>query len=212
MKISIACRTVLVAACALAALAPSQAFAAQAPGCPKKNIAYLDAQNREEDAGAKVTAAQQAYDQAKSDRAKFEQTAKAGDDLLGAFMDMRTGSGYAGVKPVAAELKKLLDATGKYDRAATADAARAEADAAQKAIDAMTDNDKGNDFAQVEQAKYLIKELRSKAEAARAATTAPDVEKRKSELDTAVSEKKDADNAVRPARDAYRECLAKANG
>ncbi|MFD8013732.1 hypothetical protein [Streptomyces sp. NPDC058955] len=41
----------------LTALAPTQAFAAaQAPPCTKKNIAYLDAQNAQEDAEAKVTA------------------------------------------------------------------------------------------------------------------------------------------------------------
>lgn len=83
MKIRTAGAAALVAASVLAALAPSQAFAApQAPPCTKKNIAYLDAQDRQEDAEAKVTAAEKALDRARADRETLNKTARIGVQLV----------------------------------------------------------------------------------------------------------------------------------
>ncbi|MFD7860445.1 hypothetical protein ACFV6B_40155 [Streptomyces microflavus] len=62
MKISTTCRAALVAASALSILAPTQALAAEAPACTTENIAYLNSQDKQEDAEAKVGSAQRAYD------------------------------------------------------------------------------------------------------------------------------------------------------
>ncbi|MEV2248069.1 hypothetical protein [Streptomyces sp. NPDC049970] len=108
----------------------------------------------------------------------------------------------------------VYEAAKRLDAAATADAAVAEADAGQKALDSMTEGDtlEPAEGRRAEVASRLIRQLRTDAERVRKATTAKDVEARKTDLDTAVSEKADADKGVRPARDAYRDCLAKANG
>ncbi len=60
MKISTAYRSAIVAACALAILVPAQASAADAPACATENVAYLRAQDKQEDAETQTTAARQA--------------------------------------------------------------------------------------------------------------------------------------------------------
>ncbi|MFF2655562.1 hypothetical protein [Streptomyces sp. NPDC058045] len=210
MKITTVARAALVGASTLAVLSPLQATAAEAaPGCTEKNIAYLDSQDQQEDAEAKVTTTQQALDQATADRATLDQTAEVGYKLFRSFNSGRLGYVYANSEPVMQKAGALYDAAEKHDPAATADAAVAEADAAQKAIDAMSDDDKkATHPLLLDSVRDWIKELRSKAEAARKATAAPDVEKRQAELDTAIADKEKAAKAVRPARDAYRDCLA----
>ncbi|MFF8610926.1 hypothetical protein ACF06X_34025 [Streptomyces sp. NPDC015346] len=207
MKIRTTAVSVLVAASALAALAPSQAFAApQAPPCTKKNIAYLDAQNDHEDAEAKVTAAEQALDRARADRAKVDRLGESGDRL---YQVLKLGDGLREKRPldavVADELIELGKAVGKHDPVASADAAVKLADATEKEIKA----DGAQDTVGGEAAADVIKTLRSRAEEARSATEAPNVEARQADLDAARTEMTKAAKAVRPARDAYRNCLDK---
>ncbi|WP_405658235.1 hypothetical protein OG379_00935 [Streptomyces sp. NBC_01166] len=78
MKISTTCRATLGAASALAVLSPGQALAAEAPACTAEDVAYLDAQDKQEDAEADADAAQRAYDAAKEDQAKLDTTGPPG--------------------------------------------------------------------------------------------------------------------------------------
>ena len=64
MKISTTCRAALVAASALAVLAPTQAFAAETPAWTTENIAYLDTQDKQ--------------NEAKEDQAKLGKTHQTG--------------------------------------------------------------------------------------------------------------------------------------
>lgn len=212
MKISTTYRAALVAASALSILAPTQALAAEAPACTTENIAYLNSQDKQEDAEAEVATAQRAYDRAKEDREAFDDVKHAAYGLALPFGGVESSEGKAAFHSV----KKVRQAADRLDAAATADAAVAAADAGQKAYDSMTDGEKravdrdarhrgGNEVPE------LIMELRSQAEAVRKATTAADVEARRTDLDTAVSEKAEADKEVRPARDAYRDCLVKSD-
>ncbi|MFF5447066.1 hypothetical protein [Streptomyces sp. NPDC012888] len=207
MKIRTAATAVLVAATALTALAPSQAFAApQAPPCTKKNIAYLDAQNHHEDAEAKVTAAEQALDRARADRATLDRT---GD--LGRHLQNKLTGGPRQSSDVAtatmSEYYALEDAVEKHDAVATADAAVKLADTTDKAIKAIKDEDMQRHIQ--EKAERPAKLLREQAEKARSATEAPNVEARQADLDAARAELTKAAKAVRPARDSYRNCLDK---
>ncbi|MFJ7497890.1 hypothetical protein ACIQZB_43785 [Streptomyces sp. NPDC097727] len=217
MKISTVYRVTLVAACALAALSPSQAFAAQSPGCPKKNIAYLNAQDNQEDAGAKVLAAQQALNKARNDRDRLDRIVDTGDQLKDVFYSVRpyvtdyTDDDVKRIEPLGGAADKVVMASDDSPRALGAAAAK-EADLAQKAVDGLSDQAKKSNPELQPTAQELIKRLREDAEAARKMDSFPAIDARQAELDTAVKEKTDADNAVRPARDAYRDCLAKANG
>ncbi|MEU8990419.1 hypothetical protein AB0C98_28950 [Streptomyces sp. NPDC048558] len=190
----------------LAALAPSQAFAApQAPPCTKKNVAYLDAQDRQEDAEAKVTVAEKALDQARADRAKLDKAAGFGDQLVAYMQRSDSSKVRNAVYSVHGGAYELHNAASKHDPVATADAAVKLADATDKALtDAgVKDTPEGRNM------RAGTTKLRTLAEDARKATEAPNVETRQSELDTARSELTDAAKTVRPARDAYRDCLDK---
>ncbi|MFG2981353.1 hypothetical protein ACGFYQ_08840 [Streptomyces sp. NPDC048258] len=206
MKIRKTATAALLAASALAVLAPSQAFAApQAPPCTKKNIAYLDAQNHQEDAEAKVTAAEQALDRAKADRAKLDRLARLGEALDNALSrdgSDRTRSVAYTIHP---EQSVLAEAVWKHDAAASADAAVKLADATEKAL---KDEGEQNGYG-ARLAGGYVKSLRADAETARSATEAPNVEARQADLDTARTELTKAAKAVRPARDTYRDCLDK---
>jgi hypothetical protein len=200
VKIRISAAAVLVAASVLTALAPSQAFAApQAPPCTKKNIAYIDAQDRQEDAEAKVTAAEPAAERARADSATLDRAAAAGDYVinhLNAYPDMT-------ITFNSTELRfHLQGAARAHDPAATADAAVKLADAAEKVL---TDAKITKDVDHIAY-KYLAG-LRSAAEDARKATEAPNVEARQSDLNAARAKVTEAAKKVRPARDAYRNCL-----
>ncbi|MFD5109022.1 hypothetical protein [Streptomyces cinereoruber] len=206
MKIRTTVTTALVAAAALAALAPSPAFAApQAPPCTKKNIAYLDAQNHHEDAEARVTRAEQALDRAKADRAKVERVGELGKRLHDALISGQgaTDASRKVAGRIDSEYSALLNAVWKYDAVATADAAVKLADATDKAI-----KDQGAQDETYVAGEYA-KMLRTEAEKARSATEAPNVEAHQAELDAARTELTKAAKAVRPARDAYRNCLDK---
>ncbi|MCT7352980.1 hypothetical protein N4P33_12470 [Streptomyces sp. 15-116A] len=206
MKIRTTATAGLLAATALAALAPTQAFAApQAPPCTKKNIAYLDAQNQHEDAEAKVTTAEQALDRARSDRAKVDRLGNLSEGLYRTLASGRTTESVYVASDVNRERNTLSDAVDKHDAVAAADAAVKLADATEKA---MTDRQVPHDALRNEAEKY-IKELRSAAEEARSATEAPNVEARQADLNAARTELTKAAKAVRPARDAYRNCLDK---
>ncbi|MFC5959302.1 hypothetical protein ACFP51_34255 [Streptomyces pratens] len=199
MKISTACQAALVAASALAVLAPTQSFAAEAPACTAENIAYLDAQDKQEDATADAFAARQAYDRTVADQKALDDTAEVGRNLYEAAGGLVEWSMY----------KKLYEAAERRDPAGVADAAVAEADAAQKAIDAgIPDHAKGRNPFIEDDMKNLIAQLRSKAEEARKMTAAPNPDGLRHEVATTITAQTEADKAVRPARDAYRECLA----
>ncbi|MFE9637051.1 hypothetical protein [Streptomyces sp. NPDC006463] len=206
MKIRTTAAAALLAASALAALAPSQAFAApQAPPCTKKNIAYLDAQNHHEDAEAKVTAAEQALDRAKADRAKVDRLAELGE----ALDNVLTRDGSDRARSVAYKIHPeqyvLAQAVWKHDAVASADAAVKLADATEKELkDQGAQGTLGGN-----RAGEYVKVLRADAEKARSATEAPNVEARQADLDAARAELTKAAKAVRPARDTYRDCLDK---
>ncbi|NEE36555.1 hypothetical protein G3M53_65530 [Streptomyces sp. SID7982] len=203
MKISTACRAALVAASALTVLAPTQSFAAEAPACTTENIAYLDAQDKQEDAESDAVAARRAYDQAAADQQTLDDTAAKGYDLYQAARGL--------VEFDAA--KKVHDAAERGDSAGVADAAVAEADAAQKALDAGVPDHVIDDSPFIEaEMKGLITQLRAKAEDARkVAGPVPNLNGLRHDVATKLSAQADAIKAVRPARDAYRDCLAKAN-
>ncbi|MFD0169257.1 hypothetical protein ACFVJH_34805 [Streptomyces decoyicus] len=207
MKISTACRAALLAACALTVLAPTQALAAQSPACPNKAVAYLNAQDKQEDTEAAVDTAQRAYNEAKDDQAKLGKTVDTGGKLLRTFHDIHVDS-----RPVYDAIIKLDKAAQSGDAAATADAAVAEADAAQKVLDGARQANSPHEEMARTSAKGLIERLRSDAETARKAILAKDVPARKTALDKAISDKAAADKDIRPKRDAYRDCLAKSNG
>ncbi|MEW2297235.1 hypothetical protein ABZ719_31800 [Streptomyces sp. NPDC006743] len=203
MKIRPAATAALVAASALAALAPSQAFAApQAPPCTKKNIAYLDAQNHHEDAEAKVTASEQALDRAKADRAKVDHLGKLAEGLENRLRWERSERSLRVADKIQSEQSVLDEAVWKHDAVASAEAAVKLADATDRAF-----KDEGDTEGHV--ATEHVKALREGAEKARSATEAPNVEARQADLDAARTELTKAAKAVRPARDAYRDCLDK---
>ncbi|MFC9248939.1 hypothetical protein ACFT7S_34380 [Streptomyces sp. NPDC057136] len=208
VKISTTTKAVLLAASAMAVLAPSQAVAAEVPACTTENVAYLDAQDKQEDADPKIRAAEVALDEAKADRATLDEAQKRGEAEHGFFHNMTRGK-YPDV--LLPELKNLKDAVERHDATGTADAAVAMADALDKASDTAK-ADGAASSGVVELMKEGVTDLRTVAEKARKATKAGDVEARKGDVDTAIADKAEADKSVRPARDAYRDCLAKANG
>ncbi|MFJ8677596.1 hypothetical protein [Streptomyces sp. NPDC093589] len=109
---------------------PHPGLAAQSPACPNKAVAYLNAQDKQEDTEAAVDTAQRAYNEAKDDQAKLDKTVDIGGKLLRTFHDI-----YVNSRPAYDAISKLDKAVQSADTAATADAAVAEADAAQKALD-----------------------------------------------------------------------------
>ncbi|MGW1203506.1 hypothetical protein [Streptomyces cyaneofuscatus] len=212
MKISTTCRAALVAASALSILAPTQALAAEVPVCTTENIAYLNSQDKQEDAEAEVATAQRAYDRAKEDREAFNEVRHTAYSLARSFAGVQSPEGQAAFRSA----DEVYEASERLDASATADAAVAAADAGQKAYDSLNEQEKDEANRRAEESLKgevpdLIVQLRSEAEVVRKATTAADVDARRTDLDTAVSEKAEADKEVRPARDAYRDCLAKAD-
>lgn len=193
----------------MAILAPSQAaFAADAPACTTENIAYLDAQDRQEDADPKLREAEAALEKAKQDRQAVDSTRYLAESVYGNINDSGTQK-YAG--PVREAYQTLQDAAAKYDGVATADAAVAMANAADDAI-AKADSDgllRDGDKEFLGKGNRL---LRTSSEHARKAATGADVEARQTDLDAAKANKVEAGKGVRPARDAYRDCLDKAKG
>lgn len=207
MGISVKIRAVglaaVVAASALAAFAPSQAIAApQAPPCTKKNIAHLDARDNQEDAEANVTAAEQALDRARTDRATLKRAADIGtaahDEMRNRRAEFRSAADMT-----INEKYALVDAADQEDPAATADAAVKLADAIDKALaERKVTGEEYDSFA-----RFHLKSIRSAAEDARKAAEAPNFGARQSDLDKARAEVTDSIKKVRPARDAYRNCL-----
>ncbi|MFF5442142.1 hypothetical protein [Streptomyces achromogenes] len=203
MKTKVSAAAALIAASVLTALAPAPALAApQAPPCTKKHIAYLDAQNAQEDAEAKVSAAEQALDRARADRAELDKATAAGEALIYYLVYEAKGRAReADHHWISVALGTLKDAAGKHDPAATADAAAEMANIAEKTF---TDAN----VSKSDKAYTRLKALRATVEPARNATEAPNVEGRQSDLDAARAELTDARQKARPARDTYRKCLA----
>ncbi|WP_432121515.1 hypothetical protein [Streptomyces sp. S1] len=203
MKIRASRAAALVAVSVLTALAPSQAFAApEALPCTKENIGYLDAQNTQDDAEARVTAAEQALDRARADRATLDRAAAMGQDILENLRSLGGDDGAAAANATETEKFLLSRAALERDPAATADAAVALADAVDKAL--VDYNVEGNTATLV---REKTSDLRTHAETVRKATEAPHIEARQSDLDRARTEQTEAHGKVRPARDAYRTCL-----
>ncbi len=152
------------------------------------------------------------YDQAKDDRATLDKTANTGENLLEVSLRLASRGSDFDYRPLVDPVHKLSDAANRHDSTATADAAETVADAAQKSLAGMKPSNNQQHKAGARDVRNGIARLRSGAEAAQKATSAKDVEARKADLDKAISAETDADKAVRPARDAYRDCLAKTTG
>ncbi|MGW1123846.1 hypothetical protein [Streptomyces sp. NPDC002526] len=203
MKIRASRAAALAAASVLTALAPSQAFAApQAPPCTKENIAYLDAQNTQDDAEAKITAAEQALDRARADRATVSEAQEKASAIREYVRSFHDGKSPVPLYKVADEFYALSSADLEHDPAAAADASVAVADGVDKAIVGVDIRE--DEAAQV---RSMTSDLRTYSETVRKATEAPNVEARQRDLDKARTEQTTAHSKVRPARDAYRTCL-----